>query len=163
VERRLGTIPTLVLMVACGALGMLAADGIESALAAEGSIMLAAGGNGVALGMLGAWAVLKASELRANPDEDVEVIGAAVCAAVLIMLPGRGRQRLRLAGGLVAPSAATRFAHAPRASASDRRRAVNKFTALTPELHRYAVERSSFRDGVVPGVEAAGEEWAIWR
>ena len=35
---------------------------------------------------------------------------------------------------------------------------VDKFTALTPELHRYAVEHSSFRDGVVPGVEAAGEE-----
>jgi predicted O-methyltransferase YrrM len=35
---------------------------------------------------------------------------------------------------------------------------VDKFTALTPELHRYAVEHSSFRDGVVPGVEAAAEE-----
>ena len=104
VERRLGTIPTLLLMVACGALGMLAADGIESALAAEGSIMLAAGGNGVALGMLGAWAVLKAAELRANPDEDVEVIGAAVCAVVLIMLPlveDFANVFAGLAGGLV--------------------------------------------------------------
>ena len=35
---------------------------------------------------------------------------------------------------------------------------VDKFTALTPQLHRYAVEHSSFRDGVVPGVEAAAEE-----
>ena len=87
VERRLGTVATLVLMVACGGLGMLAADGIETALAGEGNILLAAGGNGVALGMLATWAVLKASELRANPDEEVEVIGAAVCAAVLIMLP----------------------------------------------------------------------------
>ena len=87
VERRLGTVATLVLMVACGGLGMLAADGIETALASEGNLLLAAGGNGVALGMLATWAVLKASEVRANPDEDVEVIGAAVCAAVLIMLP----------------------------------------------------------------------------
>jgi membrane associated rhomboid family serine protease len=87
VERRLGTIPTLVLMLACGALGMLAADGIETALASESEILLAAGGNGIALGMLGAWAVLKASEMRADPDQDVELVGAAVCAAVLIMLP----------------------------------------------------------------------------
>jgi membrane associated rhomboid family serine protease len=87
VERRLGTIATLVLMVACGALGMLAADGIETALASEGSLLLAAGGNGVALGMLGTWAALKASEMRSNPDEDVELIGVAVCAVALIMLP----------------------------------------------------------------------------
>jgi caffeoyl-CoA O-methyltransferase len=33
----------------------------------------------------------------------------------------------------------------------------DKFTALSPELHRYTVESSSFRDGVVPDVEAAGE------
>ena len=36
--------------------------------------------------------------------------------------------------------------------------AIDKFTALTPELHRYLVAHSSFRDGVVPEVEAAGEE-----
>ncbi len=35
---------------------------------------------------------------------------------------------------------------------------VDKFTALTPELHRYAVEHSSWRDGPVPEVERAGEE-----
>jgi membrane associated rhomboid family serine protease len=86
-ERRLGTIATLVLMLACGGLGMLAADGIEGALAGEGDLLLAAGGNGVALGLLSAWAVIKAGELRAQPDEDTEVIGAAVVAAVLIMLP----------------------------------------------------------------------------
>ena len=87
VERRLGTVPTLVLMVACGALGMLAADGIEGALSDDGDLLLAAGGNGVALGMLAAWAVLRAAELRADPDEHTEVIGAAVCAAALILLP----------------------------------------------------------------------------
>ena len=86
-ERRLGTVTTLVLMLACGALGMLAAEGIESALAAEGELLLAAGGNGIALGLLSAWAVLRAGELRANPDEEVDVIGAAVVATVLILLP----------------------------------------------------------------------------
>ena len=36
--------------------------------------------------------------------------------------------------------------------------AHDKFISITPELHRYAVEHSSFRDGVVPDVERAGEE-----
>jgi len=35
---------------------------------------------------------------------------------------------------------------------------VDKFTALTPELHRYAVEHSSFRDPVSLEVEQAAEE-----
>lgn len=36
--------------------------------------------------------------------------------------------------------------------------AADKFISITPELHRYAVEHSSFRDGVVPEVEQAGED-----
>ena len=36
--------------------------------------------------------------------------------------------------------------------------AFDKFISITPELHRYAVEHSSFRDGVIPDVEQAGEE-----
>jgi membrane associated rhomboid family serine protease len=87
VEQRLGTIPTVVLIIACGALGMLAADGIETAFASNNDVLLAAGGNGVALGLLSAWAVMRAAEVRAHPDEDVELIGAAVAAAVLILLP----------------------------------------------------------------------------
>jgi membrane associated rhomboid family serine protease len=87
VERRLGLIPTVVLILACGGLGMLAADGIETAFAGSNDILLAAGGNGIALGLLAAWAVMRAAEVRANPDEDVELIGAAVAAAVLILLP----------------------------------------------------------------------------
>jgi caffeoyl-CoA O-methyltransferase len=35
---------------------------------------------------------------------------------------------------------------------------VDKFTALTPELHRYAVEHSSFREPVSLEVERAAEE-----
>ncbi|MDP9189610.1 MAG: rhomboid family intramembrane serine protease, partial [Actinomycetota bacterium] len=86
VERRLGTALTLILMIAAGALGMLAADGIESALAGDGDLLLASGGNGIALGLLACWAVLKAGELR-NQPADVDVIGAGVCAAVLVLLP----------------------------------------------------------------------------
>ena len=87
VEQRLGLISTVVLMIACGALGMLAADGIETAFASHNDVLLAAGGNGIALGLLAAWAVMRAGEVRAHPDEDVELIGAAVAAAVLILLP----------------------------------------------------------------------------
>jgi membrane associated rhomboid family serine protease len=87
VERRLGVVPTVVLILACGGLGMLAADGIETAFASSNDVLLAAGGNGVALGLLSAWAVMRAAEVRARPDEDVELIGAAVAAAVLILLP----------------------------------------------------------------------------
>jgi membrane associated rhomboid family serine protease len=87
VERRLGTIPTVVLILACGALGMLAADGVETAFAPSRDVLFASGGNGIALGLLAAWAVMRGAEVRARPDEDVEVIGAAVAAAVLIMLP----------------------------------------------------------------------------
>jgi caffeoyl-CoA O-methyltransferase len=36
--------------------------------------------------------------------------------------------------------------------------AHDKFISITPEFHRYAVEHSSFRDGVVPEVEQAGED-----
>jgi membrane associated rhomboid family serine protease len=87
VEQRLGTIPTAVLIVACGGLGMLAADAMETAFAPDNDILFASGGNGIALGLLAAWAVMRGAEVRARPDEDVEVIGAAVAAAVLIMLP----------------------------------------------------------------------------
>jgi membrane associated rhomboid family serine protease len=87
VEQRLGTIPTVVLILACGGLGMLAADGIETAFASDNDVLLAAGGNGIALGLLCAWAVIRAAEVRAHADEDVELIGAAVAAAVLILLP----------------------------------------------------------------------------
>jgi membrane associated rhomboid family serine protease len=87
VEQRLGTIPTAILIVACGALGMLAADGMETAFAPSNDILFAAGGNGIALGLLAAWAVIRGAEVRSRPGEDVEVIGAAVAAAVLILLP----------------------------------------------------------------------------
>jgi caffeoyl-CoA O-methyltransferase len=36
--------------------------------------------------------------------------------------------------------------------------AYDKFIAITPELHRYAVEHSSFRDASVADVEQAGED-----
>ncbi len=87
VERRVGTVPTALLIVACGALGMLAADGIEQVIGPEDNVLVAAGGNGIALGLLCAWAVMRAAEVRQRVDEEAEVIGVAVAAAVLVLLP----------------------------------------------------------------------------
>jgi membrane associated rhomboid family serine protease len=83
-ERRLGSIPTLLLLIACGALGMLAADGVKSA---AGDLLFASGGNGIALGALAAWFALRFSETRNAIDQDVDLIGVGVAAAVLLLLP----------------------------------------------------------------------------
>ncbi len=89
------------------------------------------------------------------------MIGAAVCAAVLIMLP-LVEDFANVFAGLGGAAGRRRSAASPPRLARRRERqarlTVDKFTALTPELHRYAVEHSSFRDGVVPEVEAAAEE-----
>ncbi len=84
-ERRLGAIPALVLLVACGSLGMLAADGLEAL--DPGAVLAAAGGNGVALGALAAWTAIRHLESRAHPGDDYDVIGVAVFAVVLLALP----------------------------------------------------------------------------
>lgn len=81
VERRLGTPPTALLLLACGALGMVAAEAAADPLAIIG------GGNGMALGALAAWFVIRRNEVRGEVGEDFDVIGVAVCAVVLIVLP----------------------------------------------------------------------------
>jgi membrane associated rhomboid family serine protease len=84
VERRLGTAPTAVLLLACGSLGMLAAGGIASA---QGDFTVIAGGNGMALGAVACWFALRRAEAAGAIDEEYDVIGVAVAAAVLIALP----------------------------------------------------------------------------
>jgi membrane associated rhomboid family serine protease len=85
VERRVGTIPVALLAIGCGALGMLAADGLDTVFG--NGIPLAAGGNGIALGMLAAWFVLRNAERRADPTEEYDQIAVGVAAAVLLLLP----------------------------------------------------------------------------
>lgn len=100
VERRLGSLPTLLLLLACGALGMLAADGVDSAM---DEFPLAAGGNGIALGALATWLVLRRAE-AAGGDHDYDSIGVAVAAVVLLALPifeDTANVITGLAGGLV--------------------------------------------------------------
>ncbi|MDX6589500.1 MAG: hypothetical protein QOI84_774 [Solirubrobacterales bacterium] len=83
-ERRLGTGPTAVLLFACGALGMLAAGGVASV---RGEFALIAGGNGMALGAVAAWFAIRRAEAHGAIDEEYDLIGVAVAAAVLIALP----------------------------------------------------------------------------
>jgi membrane associated rhomboid family serine protease len=100
-ERRLGSFPTLILLIACGGLGMLAADGVESA---RDQFLVASGGNGVALGAVSAWFAIRYSEARKNIDQDFDIIGVAVAAAVLLLLPVFESQAsvvAGVAGGLV--------------------------------------------------------------
>ena len=83
-ERRLGSVATAVLLVACGSLGMLAASGVASA---QGGIEVIAGGNGMALGAVAAWFAIRRSEARHAVDEEYDLIGVVVVAAVLLALP----------------------------------------------------------------------------
>jgi membrane associated rhomboid family serine protease len=83
-ERRLGTMPTAVLLVACGALGMLAASVVANA---QDDFTVLAGGNGIALGALAAWFTIRRAEVRGAIGEDYDAIGVAVAAIVLIALP----------------------------------------------------------------------------
>ncbi|MGC1166655.1 MAG: rhomboid family intramembrane serine protease [Solirubrobacterales bacterium] len=84
VERRLGTVPTAVLLLASGALGMLAASGVANA---QDELAVIAGGNGMALGAVAAWVALRRAEARGAIAEEYDRVGVVVAAAVLIALP----------------------------------------------------------------------------
>jgi membrane associated rhomboid family serine protease len=84
VERRLGTVPTAILLLACGSLGMLAAAGVADA---RGDFAVITGGNGMALGAVAAWFAIRRTESNGAIDEEYDAIGVAVAAAVLLALP----------------------------------------------------------------------------
>lgn len=83
-ERRLGTPATAVLLLACGSLGMLAANAIAGA---QGDIEVIAGGNGMALGAVAAWFTMRRAEAHGAIDDDYDAIAVLVAAAVLLCLP----------------------------------------------------------------------------
>jgi membrane associated rhomboid family serine protease len=85
VERRIGSLATLTLIVACGTGGVLAADAAASV--GLDDFLVAAGGNGVALGLLGAWLMLWRAEAVTRFSEPLDVIGVSVIAVVLLLLP----------------------------------------------------------------------------
>jgi membrane associated rhomboid family serine protease len=84
VERRIGSVPTAVLLLSSGALGMLAASGVANA---QDEFAVIAGGNGMALGAVAAWFALRRAEARGSIAEEYDTIGVIVAAAVLIVLP----------------------------------------------------------------------------
>jgi membrane associated rhomboid family serine protease len=84
IERRLGSPATALLLLACGSLGMLVASGIAGA---QGEIVVIAGGNGMALGVVAAWFAIRRAEAHRAIDQDYDRIGVAVAAAVLLALP----------------------------------------------------------------------------
>jgi membrane associated rhomboid family serine protease len=81
VERRLGSLPTFVLLIACGSLGAL----VAAAVAPDGTVI--GGGNGLALGSVAAWFALRRAEAHSAIDQEYDAIGVAVAAVVLIALP----------------------------------------------------------------------------
>jgi membrane associated rhomboid family serine protease len=84
IERRLGTARTLILLIACGSLGALAAAAVADA---QNEIEVIAGGNGMALGAVAAWFVIRRSEAGGSIGEDYDRVGVAVSAAALLLLP----------------------------------------------------------------------------
>jgi membrane associated rhomboid family serine protease len=101
VERRLGTLQTAVLLLACGSLGMVAAEVVASA---RDELAIIAGGNGMALGVLATYFLLRRAESRGAIGEDYDWVGIAVAAVVLILLPlfaPSADYVAGLAGGLV--------------------------------------------------------------
>ncbi len=84
-ERRLGSASTLLLLVACGGLGALVAPQLDDAFG--DGLTLVAGGNGLALGAVGAWFVLRHDDAGDDPTGDFDWIPVTVAACVLLLLP----------------------------------------------------------------------------
>ena len=80
VERRHGPFVLLALFFAGGAGGMAVAAATET-------FPTAFGGNGAALALLVAWAIPDLRELRRGHEVDGDLLGAAVFAVVLLLLP----------------------------------------------------------------------------
>jgi membrane associated rhomboid family serine protease len=85
IERRIGLPLTAVLLVACGALGYLAAVGIDDALG--DGVLYAAGGNGIALGAIGCWTMLRRAEVLRDPVGSLDQVALVVSASVILLLP----------------------------------------------------------------------------
>ena len=93
--------PAFILGLACGALGILAADGVSDC-PRQRRRTSPPGANGIALGLLAAYVAIREPERRADPEESYDPIAVGVAAAVLLgdadRLPVRqpvGRDRRR--------------------------------------------------------------------
>ena len=79
-ERRYSGLATAAIFLGCGALGMYMATEIET-------FPIAIGGNGAALGLVGAWLVRDLRDRRAGYDTESDLLGVAAISAVLILMP----------------------------------------------------------------------------
>ncbi|HEX7292585.1 MAG TPA: rhomboid family intramembrane serine protease [Conexibacter sp.] len=97
VERRHGSLPVALLFLAGGAGGMAVVAAVET-------FPLALGGNGAAIALLVAWAIPDLRDVRRGREVDGDLLGAAVFAVVLLLLPVAVEWADPLAGatGLVA-------------------------------------------------------------
>lgn len=80
-EERLGSLPTLILLIACGSLGLLGAFAIEDQ---RGFDAVLAGGNGLALGVVAAWWV---TARRGDSADEPDRIPLIVTAIAIVLLP----------------------------------------------------------------------------
>ena len=80
IERRFSPVATLAIFVGCGAAGMYLATVAES-------FPVALGGNGSALGLIGAWLVRDLRDRRSGYDTESDLLGVAAIVAVLAAMP----------------------------------------------------------------------------
>jgi membrane associated rhomboid family serine protease len=79
-ERRYSPLVMAAIFLACGAAGLYALTEIET-------IPVAIGGNGSALGLIGAWLVRDLRDRRGGYDTESDLLGVGAIAAVLIAMP----------------------------------------------------------------------------
>lgn len=80
IERLHGPLVAGACFAICAVGGMAAAAGLES-------VPLALGPNAAALGLIGAWVVTPVLETRRGEQPSADLIGAAVCAGVMLLMP----------------------------------------------------------------------------
>ncbi|MDP4673222.1 MAG: rhomboid family intramembrane serine protease [Solirubrobacteraceae bacterium] len=80
IERRHGAVVAGACFAICAVGGMAAAAGLET-------IPLALGANAAALGLIGAWVIAPVLETRRGEQPSVDLIGTAIYAAVLLLMP----------------------------------------------------------------------------
>jgi membrane associated rhomboid family serine protease len=79
-ERRYTALGVAAIFLACGAFGMYLVTAIED-------FPIAMGGNGAALGLMGAWFMRDLRDRRGGYDTESDLLGVAAIAAVLVAMP----------------------------------------------------------------------------
>ena len=109
---------------------------------------VAAGGNGIALGVVCAWLVIRDAERRADPTDEYDQVAVAVVDRGAPAAAAGGRLRLGL--GRARRGAGRRRLRARRRPLGQ---TLSKFTPLTDELHDYMVDHGARQDEVLRRVQ----------